>query len=162
MKAENPKDNSPGQSELVAVRQHRAPPWVKRQKKSKPCKGDRNLSTQRRGEPNHCLLFLGARLRAIAFLMCAFAVGLRIGGGEISVVATGGDKNLGGFDWDNALMTHLNEQFKAAGGPDLLDDPEQETTIKPSTSHQRLKTLKSKKPFTKHCVSGAVAPTRRK
>ena len=33
---------------------------------------------------------------------------LRIGDGEISVVATGGDKNLGGFDWDNALMTHLN------------------------------------------------------
>jgi molecular chaperone DnaK len=49
---------------------------------------------------------------------------LRIGTGEISVVATGGDKNLGGFDWDNALMTHLNDQFKAAGGPDLLDSPD--------------------------------------
>ncbi|MEI6197056.1 MAG: Hsp70 family protein, partial [Verrucomicrobiota bacterium] len=55
---------------------------------------------------------------------------LRIGGGDISVVATGGDKNLGGFDWDNALMTHLNEQFKAAGGPDLLDDPEQESNLR--------------------------------
>ena len=55
---------------------------------------------------------------------------LRIGGGEISVVATGGDKNLGGFDWDNALMTHLNEQFKAAGGPDLLEDPEQESNLR--------------------------------
>ena len=28
MKAESPKDNSPGQSEMVAVRQHRATPWV--------------------------------------------------------------------------------------------------------------------------------------
>jgi len=55
---------------------------------------------------------------------------LRIGGGEISVIATGGDKNLGGFDWDNVLMSHLNEQFKAAGGPDLLDDPEQESNLR--------------------------------
>ena len=55
---------------------------------------------------------------------------LRIGSGEISVVATGGDKNLGGFDWDNALMTQLNDQFKAAGGPDLLDKPEHEADLR--------------------------------
>lgn len=55
---------------------------------------------------------------------------LRIGSGEISVVATGGDKNLGGFDWDNALMTHINDQCKGAGGPDLLDNPEQESTLR--------------------------------
>src|SRR5665811_380213 len=27
---------------------------------------------------------------------------MQIGGGEINVIATGGDKNLGGFNWDNA------------------------------------------------------------
>lgn len=55
---------------------------------------------------------------------------LRIGDGEITVVATGGDKNLGGFDWDNSLMTHLNETFIAAGGPDLLDNPEHEADLR--------------------------------
>ncbi len=55
---------------------------------------------------------------------------LRIGEGEVSVVATGGDKNLGGFDWDNALMNYLNEQFKSAGGPDLFDNPEQEADLR--------------------------------
>lgn len=55
---------------------------------------------------------------------------LRIGGGEITVVSTGGDKNLGGFDWDNCLMTHLNETFKAAGGPDLIDNPEHEADLR--------------------------------
>jgi len=55
---------------------------------------------------------------------------LEIGKGEISVVATGGDKNLGGFDWDNCLMTYLNDAFKAAGGPDLLDSPEHEADLR--------------------------------
>jgi len=55
---------------------------------------------------------------------------LRVGEGEISVVATGGDKNLGGFDWDNAVMNYLNEQFKSAGGPDLFDNPEQEADLR--------------------------------
>ena len=48
---------------------------------------------------------------------------MRIGKGEIEVVATGGDKNLGGFDWDNKIMTFLNEEFKKQGGPNLFDDP---------------------------------------
>jgi len=42
----------------------------------------------------------------------------------ISVLATGGDKNLGGFDWDNKLMEYINEEFmKKEGGFDLFDDP---------------------------------------
>jgi len=47
---------------------------------------------------------------------------MHIGGGEINVIATGGDKNLGGFNWDNALMEHLNEEFMRQGGCDLTDD----------------------------------------
>jgi len=42
---------------------------------------------------------------------------------EIKVIATGGDKNLGGFDWDNEIMTFLNDEFKNQGGRDLFDEP---------------------------------------
>ena len=37
-------------------------------------------------------------------------------------MATGGDRNLGGFDWDNALMVFLSEEFKRQTGLDLLAD----------------------------------------
>jgi molecular chaperone DnaK len=43
--------------------------------------------------------------------------------GEIKVIATGGDKDLGGFDWDNKIMNYLNEEFKKESGIDLYDDP---------------------------------------
>jgi len=55
---------------------------------------------------------------------------MRVGNGEIAVVATGGDKNLGGFDWDNCLMTYLDDAFKAAGGPSLLENPEKEADLR--------------------------------
>lgn len=48
---------------------------------------------------------------------------MKIVGGNIEVVSTGGDKNLGGFNWDNQLMEHLNEKFQEEGGVDLLEDP---------------------------------------
>jgi molecular chaperone DnaK len=41
----------------------------------------------------------------------------------LTVLATGGDRNLGGFDWDNRMMTWINDRFKEAGGATLLDDP---------------------------------------
>lgn len=46
---------------------------------------------------------------------------MRIDGGDFTVVATDGDRNLGGFDWDNALMSLLNERFQAEGGGDVFD-----------------------------------------
>jgi molecular chaperone DnaK len=55
---------------------------------------------------------------------------MRIDSGRIDVIATGGDKNLGGFDWDNVLMMHLNERFLAAGGTDLFDDPASEWDLR--------------------------------
>lgn len=48
---------------------------------------------------------------------------MRVSMEEIDVLATGGDKNLGGFDWDNRVMNFLNEEFQKADGADLLDDP---------------------------------------
>jgi molecular chaperone DnaK len=46
---------------------------------------------------------------------------LRITRGEFDILATGGDPQLGGFNWDNELMTLLNERFRTEGVPDLLD-----------------------------------------
>jgi molecular chaperone DnaK len=43
---------------------------------------------------------------------------------EIVVLASLGIRELGGTDWDNEIVTWLNEQFMAAGGPDLLADPQ--------------------------------------
>jgi molecular chaperone DnaK len=48
---------------------------------------------------------------------------LRAAGGEFDVLATEGDRNLGGFDFDNELMLHVAEVVRGQGGPDLLEDP---------------------------------------
>ncbi len=55
---------------------------------------------------------------------------LTIAGGDFRVLATHGDRNLGGFDFDNELMRLLNTRFLAAGGPDLLDDPAWESALR--------------------------------
>lgn len=47
---------------------------------------------------------------------------MRVVDGDYDVIATDGDRNLGGFDWDGVLMEHLNGAFTAAGGRDLTDD----------------------------------------
>ncbi|WP_051114022.1 Hsp70 family protein [Actinopolymorpha alba] len=49
---------------------------------------------------------------------------------EFRVLATHGDRNLGGFDFDNALMRLLDERFVAAGGPSLLDVDEWEAGLR--------------------------------
>ena len=47
---------------------------------------------------------------------------LEIGDGVVEVKATNGDNNLGGDDWDNRIVEHLVEKFKAAHGIDLTKD----------------------------------------
>ena len=47
---------------------------------------------------------------------------MHIADGTFDVKATIGDRNLGGFDWDNELMDHINNEVIAQGGPDLFDD----------------------------------------
>ena len=68
---------------------------------------------------------------------------MRLGGGGIEVVATGGDKNLGGFDWDNEIMTFLNEEFQKQGGLDLFDDPTLEQDLRDKAEIAK-KTLSSR------------------
>jgi molecular chaperone DnaK len=55
---------------------------------------------------------------------------LRISDRVFDVVATTGDRNLGGFDWDNALMCFVNEEVARRGGPDLLEDARTEADLR--------------------------------
>jgi len=55
---------------------------------------------------------------------------LRAGEGGFDVLATRGDRTLGGLDWDNVLVRLLNRRFQAAGGPDLLDDSATEADLR--------------------------------
>jgi len=68
---------------------------------------------------------------------------MRLGGDGIEVVATGGDKNLGGFDLDNEIMTFLNEEFQKQGGLDLFDDPTLEQDLRDKAEIAK-KTLSSR------------------
>jgi len=47
----------------------------------------------------------------------------RITPGEVAVVATAGDHDLGGKNWDDRIATFLAEKFAADTGVDPLDDP---------------------------------------
>lgn len=47
---------------------------------------------------------------------------MEVDGSQLIVRATGGDKNLGGFDWDNALMLLLNEELTRRGAGGDLDE----------------------------------------
>lgn len=49
---------------------------------------------------------------------------MSIAGSEISVVCTGGDDQLGGKDWDEALMDYVTERYEEENGEDLSEDPE--------------------------------------
>lgn len=68
--------------------------------------------------------------------------------GEIRVICTGGDKNLGGKDWDARILMFLNEQFQQETGlpENILEDAEtlQELTLQ----SERAKKLLSSKPKT--------------
>lgn len=68
---------------------------------------------------------------------------MRIDGGKIEVLATGGDKNLGGFDWDNEIMKFLNTEYKKQGGCDLFEDPTLEQDLRDKAEIAK-KTLSSR------------------
>jgi molecular chaperone DnaK len=47
---------------------------------------------------------------------------LDLGGGVYEVVATNGDNDLGGDDWDEAIIDYLADEFEAEHGIDLRED----------------------------------------
>lgn len=49
---------------------------------------------------------------------------MNISGGNISVICTGGDDQLGGKDWDEALMEYVMKRYEEENGEDLSEDPE--------------------------------------
>lgn len=49
---------------------------------------------------------------------------MNINGSNISVVCTGGDDQLGGKDWDEALMDYIVDRYSEENGEDLSEDPE--------------------------------------
>ncbi len=49
---------------------------------------------------------------------------MSIAGSDISVVCTGGDDQLGGKDWDEALMEYVTERYEEEYGEELSEDPE--------------------------------------
>ncbi len=55
---------------------------------------------------------------------------LEIGDGVFEVLATDGDTQLGGDDWDNALIEHIVAEFKKDQGVDLSGQPDALQRIK--------------------------------
>lgn len=49
---------------------------------------------------------------------------MRLTGQDFDVIATDGDRNLGGFDFDNRLSLLVAEKIQRQGGPDVLDNDE--------------------------------------
>ena len=66
--------------------------------------------------------------------------------GEIRVICTGGNKDLGGKDWDDRVIQYLADQFQEqSGNPDnILEDPETYQAV--SLDAERAKKLLSAKP----------------
>lgn len=71
--------------------------------------------------------------------------------GEIKVICTGGDHNLGGKDWDDKILLYLDDEFrKQTGSSDsVLDDPEtlQELVLSVEKA-KKLLSSKEKAPIT--------------
>lgn len=47
---------------------------------------------------------------------------LNVSGGDFTVLATDGDRRLGGYDFDSELQLMIDEQVRSQGGPSCLDD----------------------------------------
>jgi len=67
---------------------------------------------------------------------------MRVGDGEFDVLRTDGDRNLGGFDWDNLLMRWLNDAFMKEGGPDLFDDDDEDADVREADLREKAEMAK--------------------
>jgi molecular chaperone DnaK len=66
---------------------------------------------------------------------------LEIGDGVVEVKATNGDNNLGGDDWDQALVDHLVKTFGSANGIDLTKDKMKRRRLNSHLHNQQLSTF---------------------
>ena len=72
---------------------------------------------------------------------------LDLGGGVYEVVATNGDNDLGGDDWDEAIIQHLADEFEAEHGIDLRDDRQALQRLKEAAEEAKIE-LSSRKETT--------------
>ena len=86
---------------------------------------------------------------------------LELGGGVYDVVATSGDNELGGDDWDQAIIDHLADEFKNDHGIELRDDRQALQRLKEAAEEAKIE-LSSRKeakinlPFITATDSGPV------
>src|SRR6056297_856603 len=86
---------------------------------------------------------------------------LDLGGGVYEVVATNGDNDLGGDDWDGAIIDHLAEEFESDHGVDLREDRQALQRLKDAAEEAKIE-LSSRKetdinlPFITATDSGPV------
>jgi len=69
---------------------------------------------------------------------------LDLGGGVYEVVATSGDNELGGDDWDNAIIEHLASEFEEEHGIDLRQDRQALQRLKDAAEEAKIE-LSSRK-----------------
>ncbi|MFI6539408.1 Hsp70 family protein [Nonomuraea sp. NPDC050547] len=55
---------------------------------------------------------------------------MRVTGTEFDIMATGGDRNLGGFDFDNLLMGHVATRIREQGGPEVRESDKGEAELR--------------------------------
>jgi molecular chaperone DnaK len=86
---------------------------------------------------------------------------LDLGGGVYEVVATNGDNDLGGDDWDQAVIDHLAQEFRNDHGIDLREDRQALQRLKDAAEEAKIE-LSSRKetdvnlPFITATDSGPV------
>ncbi|ODR79681.1 molecular chaperone DnaK [Haladaptatus sp. W1] len=69
---------------------------------------------------------------------------LDLGGGVYEVVATNGDNDLGGDDWDHAIIDYLADDFESNHGIDLRDDRQALQRLKDAAEEAKIE-LSSRK-----------------
>ncbi|TYT61355.1 molecular chaperone DnaK [Natrialba swarupiae] len=69
---------------------------------------------------------------------------LDLGGGVYEVVATNGDNDLGGDDWDHAIIDYLADEFEDDHGIDLRDDRQALQRLKDAAEEAKIE-LSSRK-----------------
>ncbi|WP_225334011.1 molecular chaperone DnaK [Halomicrobium urmianum] len=69
---------------------------------------------------------------------------LDLGGGVYEVVATNGDNDLGGDDWDQAIIDYLADEFEDEHGIDLRDDRQALQRLKDAAEEAKIE-LSSRK-----------------
>ncbi|OYR40209.1 molecular chaperone DnaK [Halorubrum sp. Ib24] len=72
---------------------------------------------------------------------------LDLGGGVYEVVATNGDNDLGGDDWDEALIDHIADEFRNDHGIDLREDRQALQRLKDAAEEAKIE-LSNKKETT--------------